>query len=163
MNLTIIVAMVDAISNPLMTLVQATGKVKSYQLVIGSLLLLNLPISWILLKSGFTAEYTIYVAIFLSLLSLYARLLILKKLVSFNMVAFFYNTLFRMLLSTVACYGTAFFSKGIIYDHSHTVFSLFGSVIVIVLISIIVLYYIGFNKEERSWINQFGISFIKRK
>lgn len=162
MNLTLIVAMIDAISNPLMTLVQATGKVKTYQLIIGSLLLLNLPISWILLKKGFSAEYTMYVAIFLSLLSLYARLLVLKHLVSFNIFSFFKNTMFRMLISTAVCYGTAILSKRIIFNQWQSTVSLFVSVIVIVLLCTLMLLFLGFNKRERSWIKQIVVSFIRK-
>lgn len=163
MNLTIIVAMIDAISNPLMTLVQATGKVKGYQLIIGSLLLLNLPISWILLKNGFSAEYTMYVAISLSLLSLYARLLVLGRIISFKIISFIKNTLFRMIISTVACYGTALLIKHLVFNQLPNTFLLLCSVIIIVFVNSIILLFLGFNMEERTWIWHLFFSYFKRK
>ena len=44
-QLVLIDAVIDSISYPLMTLAQATGKIKLYQALVGGLLLLNLPLS----------------------------------------------------------------------------------------------------------------------
>ena len=76
--LVIIIGLIDSISNPLMTLAQATGKVKVYQSVVGGIIILNLPISWVFLHCGFSAEYTMYVAIVVAMLALFTRLTILK-------------------------------------------------------------------------------------
>lgn len=162
MNLTVVVAMIDAISNPLMTLVQATGKVKLYQLLIGSLLLLNLPISWVLLKLGFSPEYTMYVAIILSFLSLLARLLVLKWVVDFPVIAFCKNTLLRMIISTAFCYLVAFLGKMYIYNCRHSLLSLLISIFTIVIINSVALVVVGFNKGERAGIKQISYSIFKK-
>ena len=51
-QLTLILAMVESISNPLVTALLATGKIKNYQIIVGGLNLLNFPISYIALKIG---------------------------------------------------------------------------------------------------------------
>lgn len=80
-QLTIFNILVDSISAPLMTSAQATGKIKLYQLIVGGLLLLNLPFSYIVLRKGYEPYIVVYVGIFLSVVALIARLVILKKLV----------------------------------------------------------------------------------
>jgi hypothetical protein len=48
-------ALIESISALLMAAVQATGKIKAYQSVVGGILLLNLPTSWIAVYAGFPA------------------------------------------------------------------------------------------------------------
>lgn len=82
--LTIIFTLIESYANPLMTAQFATGKVKNYQLVVGGLNLLNLPISYTLLRIGFPPETFLYVAIIISCLALAARLIMLKREFGFH-------------------------------------------------------------------------------
>lgn len=85
-RLIIINILIDSISGPLMTAAQASGKVKVYQSIVGTLLLLNLPISYLFLKKDFSPEVTIYVSICLSIIALYARLKIISPLVDLKII-----------------------------------------------------------------------------
>jgi O-antigen/teichoic acid export membrane protein len=59
-------ALIDSISYPIVTLAQATEKIKLYQLCVCGILLLNLPISWVVLLSGSPAYTVMIVAIVLT-------------------------------------------------------------------------------------------------
>ena len=63
-----------------MTGVQATGKIKLYQSVVGGLLLLIVPISYVFLKFGYPPQTTFYVYIALSITSLFARIAIISPI-----------------------------------------------------------------------------------
>lgn len=52
LRIMIVTVIIDAVANPLMVAASATGDVKKYQSLIGGLLLLMLPISYIVLKLG---------------------------------------------------------------------------------------------------------------
>jgi len=101
-RLVLINALIDCISGPLMTAAQATGKIKKYQAVIGGLLLLVLPISYVLLKEGFSPHATFYVGISVSMLALFLRLLILKPMLNLSVMKFTRIVLIRILLVTVS-------------------------------------------------------------
>jgi O-antigen/teichoic acid export membrane protein len=58
-QLVIINILIDSISGPLMTAAQASGMIKLYQGVVGGLLILNLPVSYLFLKFGFSPEITL--------------------------------------------------------------------------------------------------------
>lgn len=73
-QLFLIFAMSESLSLPLITAMLATGRIRNYQLVVGGIQLLNLPISYICLKAGALPEITVVVAIFLSQVCLFARL-----------------------------------------------------------------------------------------
>ena len=68
-------------SNLLITSQLATGKIRNYQIVVGGILLLNFPISYLLLYLGFIPEITVAVAIAISQICLFARLFFLRKMI----------------------------------------------------------------------------------
>lgn len=80
-QLVIINILIDSISSPLITAAQATGKIKVYQTVVGGILLLNLPISYFLLKINLDPRSVLFAGIFVSVLALTARLKILQTLI----------------------------------------------------------------------------------
>jgi O-antigen/teichoic acid export membrane protein len=78
----------ESISLPLITAMFATGKVRDYQIVVGGLQLLNLPLSYLFLKAGAIPEVTVIVAIALSHICLFARLHMLKRSIGISPVEF---------------------------------------------------------------------------
>lgn len=78
----------ESISLPLITAMFATGKVRDYQIVVGGLQLLNLPLSYLFLKLGAIPEVTVIVAIALSQICLFARLHMLKRSIGISPVEF---------------------------------------------------------------------------
>ena len=73
-QLTLIFTMIESVSSPLITAQLATGKIRNYQLVVGGLQIMNVPISYIILKLGGVPETILYVTIFISVCCLCARL-----------------------------------------------------------------------------------------
>ena len=61
--------MIEALSSPVITCLLAVGKVKWYQIIVGGLLIFNLPISYIAFHLGYAPEITIVIAIVISLIS----------------------------------------------------------------------------------------------
>jgi len=78
----------ESISYPLITAMFATGKVRNYQIVVGGLQLLNLPVSYICLRLGAIPEVTVIVAIVLSQICLVARLVMLRRVLAFSVRSF---------------------------------------------------------------------------
>lgn len=73
---------IDGISNPLMIAVSATGEVKLYQAVVGGILLLIVPISYVVLKFG-GAPYSVFVVHFsIALVAFATRIILLNKQIS---------------------------------------------------------------------------------
>lgn len=93
--LTVVFTMIEAFSHPLITAQLATGNVRNFQLIVGSVNFLNIPISYIFLYMGFPPETFLYVAIGLSLVCLYARLFILRANMCFDIIDFSINVILR--------------------------------------------------------------------
>jgi O-antigen/teichoic acid export membrane protein len=48
--------LIDAISGPLWSAVQATGRIRNYQITMSAVILLSLPLAWLLLRLGYPPE-----------------------------------------------------------------------------------------------------------
>lgn len=146
-RLTFILMMIEALSSPVITCLLAVGKVKWYQIIVGGLLIMNLPISYIALKLGAAPEITIEIAIVISLISLMIRLILLKRYISFPVDEFCGQVIGKSVLVILISYGICYFMfcKVPLYGFLQLVFILLFSWI----ISACAILCIGMNKSER--------------
>lgn len=96
-QLTLILTIIESISLPLITLQQATGKIKNYQIVVGSMHMLNFPISFILLHIGLQPSIVYIVAIILACITFYARIYMLKRIIDISITTFLKEVLLRLI------------------------------------------------------------------
>lgn len=162
-ELVIIVTMIDSMSYPLMTLAQATGKVALYQSVVGSLILLNLPISYYFLKHGYPPEVTMVVSVCVSTLALFARFLILRHIVGFPIRKFAAKILLPITLPTVLCYGLVYLLSITLLPKSESTLFLIMKLVVSVLITICVIVFTGLTKKERNMLFNMVQSRFRKK
>ena len=151
MILVIIIGLIDSISNPLMTLAQATGRVKVYQAVCGSIIISNLPVSWLFLNWGYPAETTMYVAITVAVIALIARLIILKSMIEFPLFEFSKKVLLRLVMTA----ALALLLSHLIKYSCNYEGTLFVQVIILlssVVTTTLSVVIIGLNKHERNMI-----------
>lgn len=148
-QLVLIFAMSESISNPLMTAMLATGNIRNYQIVVGGLQIMNLPISYILLRNDCIPETVLIVAICISQCCLVARLYMLRKMIGLSIRKYISKVYFNVLTVTIL-------SAIIPYTLSCYFSETFVNFIIICIISVIctfiVMYFIGSNKEERRFI-----------
>lgn len=180
-RLVLINSLIDCISGPLMTAAQATGKIKTYQTVVGGLLLLILPISYVFLKKGFPPEITLYVSISISIVALFTRLFIISPLVNLSILTFVRIVLARILLVAMMSvilpliikqsmndelieYLSLYIPLIIKYSLNQELIRFFTICIVSVLSVAITTYCLGLRKEEKLFIKNRVITiFFKNK
>lgn len=97
-RLTLILSLSDIISNTLITLLAATGKIRNYQLIVGGVLMLNFPLSYLALKLGFSPESTYIIAIIISVCCMVLRLLLLHKQTGFSIRSFFLKVYLNVII-----------------------------------------------------------------
>lgn len=141
-RLILIDVMIESISYPLGTGIQATGKIKWYQIIVGSIYLLNLPISLIFLKFGYPPEIVFYISICITFIALVSRLFFMKYIIQFKFLSnIFLSNLFRILLVTVVVVTLLFF-------FSKFQFHFIIKLVISYCIEAIVLLFIGLRKNE---------------
>ena len=145
-RLVLILTMVDILSNTLITLANATGKIRNYQLGVGLMLLMNFPLSYLCLYLGCPPESAFFVAIGVALACMVLRLAFLRKMAKLSMTAYFKNVCVKVLMVAVVA--------SIVPMFLHCSLTLgWERLIVVGGISVIscllVIFYLGCNRRER--------------
>jgi O-antigen/teichoic acid export membrane protein len=154
-RLILILSLVESICIPLVTLNQATGKIRNYQLVVGCIHLLNFPISWACLKIGLFPSIVYFVAIGLAIINLYARLYMLRRSLGISINLFNKEVVLRIIVVMFVAYSLIFLERIIIENKiSLLLSSLF--------IGIVTTYALGIKKQERQLVINKMISIIKK-
>lgn len=146
MRLVVFSSLATLLGNSLYTAIQATGKIRRYQLVVVSVGCFVFPLTWIAYALGAPAyaTYIIFAVLYFSLN--FIRLSTLKRLMKFNVKNFISEVLGRISICSVLC----FIIPGIITYFMAPSFLRFLVVGVTSAIwSIGCIYYIGFDKNER--------------
>ena len=141
---------IDSFSGSLMVAAQASGKIKVYQSVVGGLLILNLPLSYVALKLGADPMATMYVAILISLIALYSRLRIITPLVGLKAKKFVSNSILPSLMVATASVAISLAIK-----HSLPRQSIYASLLMLFCTVITVVTFtalFGLTKQERIFI-----------
>lgn len=71
--------LIGTLSGPMITALMATGNIKWYQIVVGSFILVNLPVSWLFLRAGYHISIPLIVSLIVVSISNVLRLLFCKK------------------------------------------------------------------------------------
>ena len=117
-RLLLVLVLSDSLSNPLITTQLATGNIKKYQLIVGGILLLNIPVSWALLACGLGVEWVVVVAIALSQTAMFARLFLLRGMAGLDVGRWLRDVWFCAIAVTVySCVPTML--PGVLGLHPH--------------------------------------------
>lgn len=148
-QLILIFAMAESISNPLITAMLATGKIRNYQIIVGGLQMLNLPISYVCLRLGCIPESVLIVAIIISQSCLVARLYMLRSMIGLSSVQYMKKVYFNIIV--VALLAIAL--PGLLSKYMGESFLSFVSLSLVAIVStIIVEFYVGCNSKEREFV-----------
>lgn len=148
-QLILIFAMSESISNPLITAMLATGKIRNYQIVVGGLQMLNLPISYICLKLGAMPESVLIVAIVISQCCLAARLYMLRGLIGLSSIMYLKKVYFNVVMVTVV---SVILPSLLAHSMSENFFSFVFLSLVAIASAASTEFFIGCNKKERAFI-----------
>ena len=145
-------ALFNTLSGTLITCLLATGILKWYQIVVGSIMLLNIPISYLLLKLGFSIETPLIVSLVIILISTGVRLWFGKFQLSINILAYVREVVKPVMIVLVLSPIFPLF----VYK---TMECGFLRLIVIFIISVLsvalCVYFLGMSKGEQSFLHAF--------
>lgn len=145
----IVISMVDVISNSIITSVEATGRIKYYQIIVGGLLLLILPVSYVVLKLG-GAPYSVFlVHLSIALIAFMTRLLLGHKIVGFELSSFIKTVLIPILIVTV---GSAIIPVLCHFNMTEGILRLLVVAVLSILCVSIAVYFWGLKENERQMV-----------
>lgn len=145
-RLVIVTAMIEVLGHPLSTAVCATGNIRSFQVVTGVVLMLNLPVSWLMLKVWQCPSIVFYVSIVFSTVAHIFRIGFMKKMFDMSITKYGKEVLIRVgvvtLLSLIIPYCTV---KLLLHDSWNHIVNIVVSVLIVLFLS----WFIGIKKSQR--------------
>lgn len=150
-NLSLINILIEILSFSLIVGIQAKGNLKQFQLVLGTLVSLNLPISYLVLKMGGNPYSVFVILIMISVFSLFFRLFFLNKLLGFKTLNFVKKVLFPVFIVFIfILIMDIVTNKYFNYiANVNTVNKLIINIIVYFLFTIIIIFSLGVSNKEK--------------
>ena len=128
---------------------QATGKVKRYQAVCGTILLMILPISYVCLRLGCPAYSVFIVHFVMESITQIVRMILLRPLIGIRIIDYIKNVYIRV--AAVITLSVAI--PGIVYENmDDTVMRFFAICLACVLSVGIMVYIVGLTNHERMFV-----------
>lgn len=153
-QLMVCVFIIDSISGPLWMTIQATGKIKLYQIATISLSVLFLLISYFMLKGGANPLVILYNRIILSFCFLVLQMVYLKKIFDFSLIKYWNNVIRNFAIGL-----TAF---AVVYYISYSCFlfqNIIGSFFISTVIITLLIFLFGLSRSEKKQVNLLFVQF----
>ena len=148
-RLLIVQILIDVISYPLMSLFQATGRIALYQVIVSFTILLNLPISYILLKYGYSPQCTLWGAIIISLVCVIERIFLIKVYANLSKKTYIKRVIMPIIVVSIICAIASIQLSMICID------SLIGLIllsIASIFSTLLAIFLFGMSKQERDFV-----------
>lgn len=160
LRIMICTSLIYTLSNPLMIANQATGNIKSYQAICGSIQLLILPISYFLLYLGFPAFSVFIVHFTMECITQFARMLLLRPMIKIRISDYISNIYRPVLMVVIVSIIMPFIIYFTIQDDTYLKFLL---VLITSLISVMFFSYkLGLSSEEKTFIKAIINRYFKK-
>jgi len=140
--------LLDSISGPLMIGAQASGKIKWYQITLGLIMILDLPVTYFILKTFHKPEFAYLVTISITCITLVVRLFFLRNLISFDIVNYFK----KVLLNIFSIGFISFLAMMSIVNYifiNNVLGKFLVTSIIITVVNIFLIFLLGLSKAEK--------------
>ena len=159
LQLILLMALINSMYGPISTAVLATGRIKTYQIIVALIMCLDVPLSFIALRLGAAPSFVFIIGIVSAFVALIARLILLNKMVTINIKSF----VLTIILKNVLLFCIMFSLPMVVNRYiSNSFLGLVSITFISILWSLIVVFTFGINKEERKWIRTRLTSSIRR-
>lgn len=152
----LLISMLDCIQGPLRTSAQATGNVAKYEMTISVITILNIPISYALLKFGYPAVTVFVVSLCLSVVSFIARLILLRGMIKFPVIRYLNYVVVKGVLVILL---SAIIPLLLHYKLADSLMNSFLVIFVAFVCEGLVIFFFGLNRQEKDFV--YGI--VKNK
>lgn len=147
----LIYCFIDSLHGPLWTSMISTGKIRKYQLVTTAVLLLNLPISYIILSLGYPPESIMEIQIIISIITIIVRLIFSVRCAHLSISQYFSLVLLPICLVTImACPLPYLISTYFEYSFTRLLITGLTSVLCVAFF----MYTLGLTKKERDLLTE---------
>jgi len=147
----LVVLSMEILSNQLIAVLQAANKLKVFQIISSGILLLNLPVSFVLLKFGGSVYSPFIASIFITVLYIVSQIVITKKEVAFSVYPYL-KEIFRLILVTFITIVPPYF---VYKQMDFGLLRLVAIISVSFIVAVTTIWTIGLNLNEKKLVTNY--------
>ena len=147
LRIIIVSSLIEVLSIPLANMLQASGKIKIYQMTVSVLFLSNIPISYLLLHLDYCPEITLLVNLLLIILSMFPRLYICKNIIGLSINEYFQKVIIRISITIIFLVLFFYISMPLFFNRN-----IYISILIQIFLVGILIYITGFSRKEKIFI-----------
>ena len=152
--------LIETLSGPLWVSIFATGKIRTYQIVISSVLLQNIPLAYFVGTLGFPSATVFAIRAVIFIVALCVRLAFLNKMINLSIAEFAKNVILPITTVSIPLFAIMFAKYSFMPETTFISFFIESFAIIIIETTLIAL--IGLSKSERSFISRTILKKFKR-
>ena len=145
-RLMLLFLLIEAVQGPLWVSVQATGKIRNYQILMSILTLLNLPITYVLLVFFENPEIALIVRLTVNLIIAVARVIYLNHLYDFPIGRYLNDVIVKCLIVVTISYPVPYLIHRIM---GTTIIDTIVNIFLALVCAIVVIALVGLRSNER--------------
>lgn len=149
--------LIDALQEPLVVAVHATGKLRTHQIMIASVVFLVIPVAYILLRLGCSGTIVLFVNAFSNFICAICRTIYMRRLISLDLSAYLKRVIIPIVLVSLLSFPLPMILVKVIPS---SVWSFVLVSFISIIVSIVVFWVVGMDKSEKEIILR--IPFFKR-
>ena len=146
-RLMILFSMIDAMSGPLWNSVQATGKIRNYQILISSIIAINVPAAYVILKLGGSPIIVLVVRVIINFITHLVRIFYLRRLFGFPSLPYIKDIMSRIVFVSIVAMPLPLLMMRKV--PTPTVWQLLFFLVIIVLQTAVFVFLLGLSQGER--------------
>jgi len=148
-SLVLVAMLVNQLTIGSSSALQATGKIRAYLSITGSVLLLAVPLAYILLKLGFPAHYAVISLVIMEIISTVFKLYFWKHKAGLSIREYFERVVFKTIIPTITIVAVCWLTTN--YFNFEFRFLITG--LVSVLFFALSIYFTGLCKDEKQLVD----------
>jgi O-antigen/teichoic acid export membrane protein len=149
LRLLLVIVIINAVAKPLMTSAAATGNVKKYQSVVGSILLSIVPIAYVVLRLGGSPASVYIVYLFVALAAFLVRLIIIRPMIHLSLRQYVQHVVLRILMVTVVSFLAMLVVRAVLPSN---LIGIFAVCFISVIMALLTSYALGLTTNERNFV-----------
>ncbi|MCL2327830.1 MAG: oligosaccharide flippase family protein [Bacteroidetes bacterium] len=158
-SLVLVAMLVNQLTIGSFSALQATGKIKAYQSITGSVLLLTVPLAYILLKLGFPAYYAVVSLITMEIIATAFKLYFWKHKAGLSIRNYFERVIFKAAIPLITVVAVCW----LITQYLNFEFRFLLTGFISVLFFALSIYFTGLCKDEKQLIHDMVVKKVLKK
>lgn len=148
-QLLLVYSLINALEQPITQSIRATGKIKKYQIQVGILTLMFIPICYIAFKCGLPAYSSMIILSLIYFVVQFVRVYIVKEIINISIFMYIKKVLLPIIFVVIVSSVTTSFINRL---GNSDIVDVFCKVILELICTLVVVFLIGISKQERSLI-----------